>query len=167
MKRPLICFSLLLIATGALFGTSPKGTEAPREDAAPTREERHRETRMLQHLLKMEDAELAKLRQTIERIERMTPEEKENLRERIGKMERMTPERIEAMRERFKAIPPETREAMCKRWFEMSPEDRREWRRKLREMSPEERADAFEKQGFLPPPGKSHKGPKPEKAEEK
>lgn len=122
------------------------------------------ETRMLQHLLEMDPAELRELRRTIERIEKMSPEEKRLLRERIGKLQNMPPDRVEAMRQRFEAIPEETREAMREKWFSMTPEERLEWRRKLRPMSREERAKVFEEQGFLPGPGKpTHGAQKPPK----
>lgn len=110
-----------------------------------------RESRMLLHLLHMDDAELMKLRQTVERIEAMSPEERAQMRERLGKLQEMDPERRQALRERFQAIPKEAREAMRQRWMDMSPQEHREWRQKLREMSPEERADAMEAAGIMPP----------------
>ena len=109
-----------------------------------------RESRMLMHLLKMDDAELMKLRQTVERIEIMTPQERANMRERLGKLQQMSPERRQALRERFRAIPPEKRAAMRQRWLDMSREERREMRQQLRNMSPEERAEAMEENGLQP-----------------
>lgn len=112
------------------------------------------ESRMLQHLIEMDDAQLAKLRQTIEHIEKMSPEEKANMRERLKKMNKMDPGKVDEMRKRYKEIPqdereamrkrwmdtsPEEREAMRARWSELSEEERKEWRDKLRQMSPEER----------------------------
>ena len=87
------------------------------------------ETRMLQHLLQMNDAELTNLRQTVERIEKMSPQEKAQLRERISKFDNMAPGKVAAMRKKFEAIPREQRETMRKRWMEMSPEQRAEWLR--------------------------------------
>jgi len=136
-----------------------------------------RESRMLMHLLKMDDSELMKLRQTVERIEAMSPEERADMRERLGKLQEMDAERRQALRERFEAIPPEKREAMRRRWMEMSPMERREWRQKLRNMSPEERAQAMEEADFIPPrhmgkkrgnkqgPPPDRKGPPPPLAE--
>ena len=123
----------------------------------------NQESRILQNLLNMTDAELSALRQTIERIESMDAEEKERMRGRIGKLEQMPPERVDALRERFRAIDPETRTTMRHRWMEMSPEVQRDWRDKLRNMTPEERAEVFEEEGFLPAFGKRPKGPKPSK----
>lgn len=121
-------------------------------------------SRMLQNLLKMTDADLSALRQTIERIESMDTEEKERMRGRIGKLEQMPPGRVDALRERFKSIDPETRAAMRKRWMEMMPEIQRDWRDRLQNMTPEERAEVFELEGFLPASGKRPKEPKPSKA---
>jgi len=119
------------------------------------------ETRMLQHLLQMNDAELVNLRQTVERIEKMSPQEKAQLRERISKFDNMAPGKVAAMRKKFEAIPRKQRETMRKRWMEMSPEQRAEWRTQLNEMSPAERKALFEEQGFMAPPPHNHKkGPR-------
>lgn len=123
----------------------------PRAEGQQKRQQGN-ESRILQHLLKMDDRELGNLRQTIERIEKMTPEEKEQLRERISKYHKMQPEKVDAMREKFEAIPKEQREAMRARWMEMTPEQRTEWREKLKKMSHEERKALFEEQGFVAPP---------------
>jgi len=119
------------------------------------------ESRLLQHLLEMDDQQLSNIRQTIERIEKMPPEERQKMREHIGKMRNMPPEKVEAMRERFKAIPQEKREAMRERWMNMTPEERMEWRDKLKDMSPEDRKALFEEQGFLAPrQNRAPKGPR-------
>ena len=119
------------------------------------------ETRMLQHLLQMNDAELVNLRQTVERIEKMSPQEKAQLRERISKFDNMAPGKVAAMRKKFDAIPKEQRETMRKRWMEISPEQRAEWRTQLNAMSPAERKALFEAQGFMAPPPHNHKkGPR-------
>lgn len=133
-----------------------------------------RESRILMHLLHMDDAELMKLRHTVERIEAMSPEERTKMRERLGKLQKMDPGRRQALRERFEAIPKEEREAMRQRWIEMNPQEHREWRQKLREMNPEERADAMEAAGIMPlrhrgkmrgdqGPPSDHKGLPPER----
>lgn len=150
-------FCCLLIAV-----TSAVGQDAPRGARPEGTQQRGSggETRILQHLLQMNDQELVNLRQTIERIEKMSPKEKAQLRERIGKIHNMPPEKIDAMRKKFKAIPKEQREAMRERWMGLSPEERAEWREKLRNMPPEERKTVFEEQGFMaPPPHKNKKGP--------
>lgn len=155
MKKPLIILTIALLCAWPLLAKPPQGSGRPPESA-------QNETRMLQHLLAMDPQDLAKLRQTIERIEQMSPEEKALLRERIGKLEKMKPENVEAMRQRFQAIPEETRETMRQRWLEMTPDERRDWRQKLRNMSQEERAEVFKEQGFLPAPGgKQSKGERP------
>ena len=164
MKALFTYLSLALIAV-PLLADSPKEQRGPKD--------RGNETRMLQHLLKMEQAELTELRQTIERIEKMSPEEKELLRKRIGKLQDMPPEHVDAMRKRFEAIPEETREAMREKWLSQTPEERQEWREKLRNMSHEERSKVFEEEGFLPMHGKGpgkgqgkppRTGPKPSRA---
>lgn len=152
--KTLIAIVLILLNGLTLWANPPKDSQGPSESV-------QRETRMLQHFLKMEPADLVNLRQTIERIERMTPEEKEKLRKRIGKLDLMRPERVKAMRERFESIPQEKREAMRKRWLGLPPEERQEWHQKIRAMSPEERQEIFNEQGFLPTPGKAHKSKKP------
>lgn len=146
MKALFTYLSLALLAVPLLAQQPAKEPRGPND--------RGHETRMLQHLLKMEQAELTELRQTIERIENMSPEEKEHMRQRIGKLQDMPPERIDAMRKRFEAIPEETREAMREKWLSQTPEERQEWREKLRDMSHEERTKVFEEEGFLPQLGK-------------
>jgi hypothetical protein len=152
--KTLIAIVPILITALTLWANPPKDSQGPPESV-------QRETRMLQHFLKMETADLINLRQTIERIEGMSPEEKEKLRKRIGKLDLMRPERVKAMRERFESIPREKREAMRKRWLDLAPEERQEWHQKLRAMSPEERQEVINEQGFLPTPGKAHKSKKP------
>ena len=152
--KTLIAIVLTLITGLTLWANPPKDSQGPPESV-------QRETRMLQHFLKMEPADLVNLRQTIERIERMTPEEKEKLRKRIGEFDQMRPERVKAMRERFESIPLENREAMRQRWLDLPPEERHEWHKKIRAMSPEQRQKILKEQGFLPTPGKAHKGKKP------
>ena len=152
--KTLIAIVLTLLTGLTLWANPPKDSQGPPESV-------QRETRMLQHFLKMEPADLVNLRKTIERIERMTPEEKEKLRKRIGEFEQMRPERVKAMRERFESITWEKREAMRQRWLELPHEERQEWHQKLRAMSPEQRQEVLNEQGFLPTPGKAHKGKKP------
>ena len=152
--KTLIAIVLTLITTLTLWANPPKDSQGPPESV-------QRETRMLQHFLKMEPADLVNLRQTIERIESMTPEEKEKLRERIGELDQMRPERVKAMRERFESIPREKREAMRQRWLDLPPEERQGWHQKFRSMSPEERQEVLNEQGLLRTPGKAHKSKKP------
>ena len=111
--KTLIAIVLTLLTGLTLWANPPKDSQGPPESV-------QRETRMLQHFLKMEPADLVNLRQTIERIERMTPEEKEKLRKRIGELDQMRPERVKAMRERFESIPREKREAMRQRWLDLA-----------------------------------------------
>jgi hypothetical protein len=154
-----------LILLGCLLLAASCGWCQDASTAQPGNHQRNRpgaETRLLQQLLHMEDQQLTNLRQTIERIEQMTPEEKAQLRGRIGTIRKMPPEKVDAMRKQYKAIPKEQRQAMRQRWLELSPEQRAEWRGKLRDMSHEERTAAFQQQGFLPPPPhRDKKGPRP------
>lgn len=110
-----------------------------------------KEARVLHQLLKMERHELTRLRETIERIEKMSPEEKTILSKRIHKIRQMPREQLEAMRQNFNAIPKETREAMRARWMEMNPAERAKLRARLKEMTPKERQATFEEDGVLPP----------------
>lgn len=154
MKIPLTVIVLATLCTLSLWANSPKDSKDLPEDTLG-------ETRKLQHFLKMEPADLANLRQTIERIERMTFEEKKMLRKRIDQLEQMRPERVKAMRERYESIPREKREVMRQRWLNLQPEERQEWQKKIRAMDPEERHRILIEQGFLPTPINAHKGKKP------
>ena len=154
MKTPLITLFLALLCALPLWANQAKDSKGLPKDSQG-------ETRMLQQLLKMEPAGLADLRQTIERIEQMTSDEKEKLRKRVDELNQMRPERVKAMRERFESIPRDDREAMRQRWLNLPPEERQEWHQKLRAMDPEERQKVLQKQGFLPTPGKAHRGKKP------
>jgi hypothetical protein len=154
MKTPLITLFLALLCALPLWANQAKDSKGLPKDSQG-------ETRMLQQLLKMEPAGLADLRQTIERIEQMTSDEKEKLRKRVEELNQMRPERVKAMRDRFESIPREDREAMRQRWLNLPPEERQEWHQKLRAMDPEERQKVLQEQGFLPTPGKAHRGKKP------
>lgn len=154
MKTPLITLFLALLCALPLWANQAKDSKGLPKDSQG-------ETRMLQQLLKMEPAGLADLRQTIERIEHMTSDEKEKLRKRVEELNQMRPERVKAMRDRFESIPREDREAMRQRWLNLPPEERQEWHQKLRAMDPEERQKVLQEQGFLPTPGKAHRGKKP------
>jgi len=154
MKTPLITLFLALLCALPLWANQAKDSKGLPKDSQG-------ETRMLQQLLKMEPAGLADLRQTIERIEQMTSDEKEKLRKRVEELNQMRPERVKAMRDRFESIPREDREAMRQRWLNLPPEERQEWHQKLRAMAPEERQKVLKEQGFLPTPGKAHRGKKP------
>jgi hypothetical protein len=171
MKKLLIALSITLIYAASLWA-NPEDASSKDQPEKPAvakagkasnddRAKQRGETRMLQHLLQMPQSDLGKLRETIERIEQMTPEEKKLLSDRIGKLEKMEPDQIQAMRERYEAIDPATRESMRQRWLDMTPEERHEWRQKLRDMSPEARDELFKEQGFLPAPNKGPRGPKP------
>ncbi|MEN8725485.1 MAG: DUF3106 domain-containing protein [Lentimonas sp.] len=151
----LCCFSLSL--NSLLANKNAARPEGPPPD---------RESRLLQHFLEMDSKELANLRLTVERIEKMTPEEKQKLSSRIGKMQKMDPKRIEQMREKYQAIPEEARKNMRQRWLSMSPEEREAWRKKLTEMSHEERGEVFKKEGFLPARPKNGKKEPPSKRDE-
>ena len=154
MKTPLITLFLALLCALPLWANQAKDSKGLPKDSQG-------ETRMLQQLLKMEPAGLADLRQTIERIEQMTSDEKEKLRKRVDELNQMRPERVKAIRDRFESIPREDREAMRQRWLNLPPEERQEWHQKLRAMDPEERQKVLQEQGFLPTPGKAHRGKKP------
>ncbi|MFQ3240856.1 MAG: hypothetical protein ACI9JZ_000536 [Lentimonas sp.] len=158
---PLILCALIAASSSNSFaqGTPAEKPEHPgqRQGGGQAAPKSGSESRLLQHLLEMDDTQLSNIRQTLERIGKMSPEEKQKMRKRIGKMHDMPPEKVEAMRNNFKAIPQEQRKAMRERWMKMTPEDREAWRNKLREMSPEARKTAFKEQGFLAPPPKRDK----------
>ena len=156
----LLCVSLL--GWGHSYAQQGPDTESPPPHGDPERMHAHgqapepdgksgrHEARILSHLLELDDEQLGKLRQTIERIEKMSPEERSALRRHIRKMDDMDSEKVDAIRRRFEKIPQETRDAMRQRWLEMTPEERHAWRTRLRGMSPEERQRVLREQGFLP-----------------
>ncbi|MFP4157847.1 MAG: DUF3106 domain-containing protein [Opitutales bacterium] len=142
MKSRTLLYTLCLCLCGTGYLTAENNRESTRAT--------HGESRMLMHLLQMDDAELSNLRKAVERIEAMSPEERARMRKRLGQLNKMSPERRQALRQAFEAVPPEKREAMHQRWKQMSPEDRRSWRRKLRGMTPEEQAEALQKGDLMP-----------------
>ena len=162
---PLLLSAVMIVSSSFAQDTAPNKPERPTQRQGGGHGAKGGgESRLLQHLLQMDDEQLSNIRQTVERIEKMPPEERKKMRERIGKMQEMPPEKVEAMREKFKAIPPEQRDAMRQRWMDMPHEERMEWRNKLKNMSPEERKAAFEDEGFLaPPPNRDKKGPRASK----
>lgn len=164
-RFPLLLSALMIVSSSFAQDIATEKPERPaHRQGGVSRGKGADNSRLLQHLLQMDDAQLANIRQTVERIEKMPPEERTKMRERIGKMQNMPPEKVEAMRAKFKAIPPEQRDAMRQRWMEMPHEERKEWRSKLKAMTPEERKAAFEEQGFLaPPPNRDKKGPRASK----
>ena len=115
------------------------------------------ESRLLQHFLSMDQAELAKIRQTLERIEKMSPEERADLRKRMKDMDAVDTAKIEAMRQYYTSMPKARREAMRERWAAMTPEEKANWRRRLRELTPTGRLEIFDKEGFLPGGPPRHK----------
>jgi hypothetical protein len=98
----------------------------------------------------MESGELAQLRQTIERIEQMTPEEKERMQARIKRLETMQPGQARPLRDFYRSLSKSERESMRRKWIEMPREERRQWREKLRQMPPEQRVQILKENGFLP-----------------
>lgn len=94
---------------------------------------------LLARLLEMDADQLAQLRQTIERVENMTPAEKERAQARVKRVQKLPPERVKAMRERYQSIPAEKRAQMRQRLNQMTPEEREAWREKMRATSPEKR----------------------------
>jgi hypothetical protein len=162
-NKTLICL-VCGIAIACTSGFANNGADGPPSAGAGAHKQGGPggETRLLQHLLQLEDHELANLRHTIERIEKMPLEEKQQLRERIGKMQKMGPGRVQAMREKYEAIPEQEREAMRKRWAGLSSKERQAWREKFKHMSNEERQAVQKEQGFLlPPPQKDREKPDP------
>ena len=122
----------VLLATTTAFGNEITSSE-PDENVGAHPQVAQTHSRMLARLLEMDSTELKSLRETIEKIEAMSPEQKKALRHRINRLDAMDPKRVKAMRDRFEGMPKEEREAMRQRWMDMSPEERREWRQKHRE----------------------------------
>ena len=142
----------LLLCLSSLAQTQSELADRQAADRKPphNRSGNH-QSRMLQHLLEMDDAQLDELGTTIQRIQGMSPEEKSAMKQRLKKLNKMPREEVEAMRERFQAIPPEQRTQMRQRWQEMSPEERHELRETLRSLPPEERRQFIQEKGIMPP----------------
>lgn len=139
--KPLTPFYLCLLSL-VLLTTGPLHAEKPNPET--------RESRVLMQMLRMNDAELAKLRETVQRIEAMSPEERTRMREHLKQLREMEPEAQAKLRERVESIPEAEREKMRQRWKEMSREERMAWRQKLKAMTPEERRAAMAEVGFVP-----------------
>ncbi len=158
--RPTIYLLIASLSFVSLSTAQPAGSaeEAPAPNRQKGKKPPHNtESRLLQHFLSMDKAELAKIRQTLERIEKMSPEERASLRRRMKDMDAADPAKIEAMRQYYTSMPKETREAMRQRWDAMTPEEKADWRRRLRDLSPVGRLEVFEKEGFLPGGRPRHK----------
>lgn len=122
------------------------------------------ESRLLLQLLKMDHTQIQELRQTIERIDAMTPEEKETFTQRIQALHRLSRADVENLRKGYQAIPEAERKLMRDRWNAMPPETRKNWREQLEKMNPQARMETYKREGFLPTmrPKAKHDGyPKP------
>ena len=106
-------------------------TDAQIEDLAPLF--------ALERLLQMSPDELRQLRETIARIEAMTPEERQEALEKIQDFRQLDRTRRDELRRRFREMPPAERRALLRYWASLSPSEARQERRKLRQMKPEQR----------------------------
>ena len=97
------------------------------------------EMAMLDQFLRLPPEKLQLIRQTIEKIESMSPDEKESLRNQLQAFKRLHPRQQEDIRKRFDRIPSEDRAIMRQHWLQMTTEERVAERRKVQQMSPEER----------------------------
>ena len=122
----------------------------PAQDDPDRGQQKHHQSRLLIHLLKMDAAEIAELRRTLERIESMSPEEKVALEQRVERLHAMPPEAAQKLHKGYQSIPPEKREAMHQRWRELSPEQRKAWRQRMNALEPEQRLEQIRKEGILP-----------------
>ena len=102
------------------------------------------------HLLKLDAAELAELRLTLERIEGMTPDEKAAFTERVQRLHAMPSNTAQKLYQGYQSIPPQERARMHQRWREMSPEERKAWRQEMNELEPGERLQRIKERGILP-----------------
>ncbi len=100
LRSPL---SLCLLAVAApLYAAAEepaRGPESPRPPAEPVTRERRGQMEAVIHLhrlLSMSDEQLARSRQLIEKVEKLSPAERESLRTRLNEMRHATPEQREA-----------------------------------------------------------------------
>jgi hypothetical protein len=132
-----------------LLGLLPLQLLTAQGEPSPS-QHKHHQSRLLIHLLKIDAAEIAELRRTLERIEGMSSEEKQALEERVLRLHKMPPDAAQKLHQRYQSIPPEEREAMRQRWREMSFELRKAWRQRMNALEPEQRLEQIRKEGILP-----------------
>ena len=114
------------------------------------------EMMLVDRFLKLPPERISHMRQTLERLEKMTADEKESLRQRIQQYKRLHPREQSQLHRNWERVSPEHRALMRQRWQEMSEEERRLEREKVQKMSADDRrgyyGDKLEAAGVPRPP---------------
>lgn len=152
MMKALHALPALLLLSLSLLPRQAIHAQQVKEPAKQYGHQNKAQGRLLMHLLKMDSAELAELRRTVERIEGMTPEEKQAFSQNVQRLRDMPAETAQKLYQSYHSIPPEQREAMHQRWRKMTPEQRKEWRRRMNALEPGARLQQIQKEGILPGP---------------
>ena len=106
---------------------------------SPVDGKRMREMALLDRLLSMPPDRLSHLRQTIERVEGMSPEEREDIRSKIRHFRRLHPTMRSRMFRNWEELPEETRTLLRRHLEVMTHEERRARRLQLESMEIRER----------------------------
>ncbi|MDX2110182.1 MAG: DUF3106 domain-containing protein [Verrucomicrobiota bacterium] len=98
---------------------------------------------LLNEFLALPPEKLARIRQTVESIEKMSPEEREKLSKAVGQFFKMHPDQQQSLARRFEKLTPADRELIREHWLKLSPQERDAERQRLQQLTPSERT-AFE-----------------------
>jgi hypothetical protein len=101
------------------------------------------EMMLVDRFLRLPPERISHMRQTLERLEKMTADEKESLRQRIQQYKSLHPREQSQLHRNWERVSSEHRERMRQRWREMSEKERRLEREKVQKMSAEERRDYY------------------------
>jgi len=130
-------------------GADEPATTEPRQRAPRpnrTREPRDEEAALLDRFLSLPPEQLTQARQTIERIERMSPEERAALRERVrAQREAGDRERSEGARQFWSELPPDQRRALRERLADFPPRERWDRLERLRNTPAPQREAAIKR----------------------
>lgn len=100
---------------------------------------RRHELMLLHRLLRMPPEHLARLRETVARVEAMSEEERDALRARLDEMIRKEGGPPADMLRRFESLDPEDRAALRRHVLTLPPEERHAFFKELRRMDPDDR----------------------------
>lgn len=120
-----------------ILRTRPPGPPPAPPDESALREQ----MQLLDQFLQLPPEKLARMRQTIELIERMEEEERELLRIRIRQFTEMTPELRAELRQIGEALPMPSRQIFSQYWLSLKEPQRESWRSRLKDLDAADRAE--------------------------
>ncbi|MCC5838787.1 MAG: DUF3106 domain-containing protein [Opitutales bacterium] len=120
-----------------ILRTRPPGPPPAPPDESALREQ----MQLLDQFLQLPPEKLARMRQTIEMIERMEEEERELLRIRIRQFTEMTPELRSELRQMGEALPMSSRQVFGQYWLSLNESQREDWRSRLKDLNAADRAE--------------------------